>query len=349
MSENPHPTSYIPNAIPSEVSAGFFIYHATGDEGIVYADRNVISLFGCDDIEDFRTLTGNSFRGMVHPEDLEKVESNILAQTFNSGKRHDYVRYRIITKQGTVRYMEDFGHLVHDKAGNAYYYVYIIDVEKEEYYNRNLNSYAEMEIFRENKKVDRLTGLLNMNAFYEKAQEMLLDSAVKRQHPSCIVVFDILGLREINRTIGREEGDARIIALTETIRAKMPQESFIFRGHEAELIVVTSHYDEKELMSAVMSVLQTSKGNVLFGIGSTVSEIKFTTYHQTGTLLQALEEAQTDLKIKKMLNSDSSRSQALTSLVRALEEVDYDTEEHVKRTQQMGIALGHKVVSPTPS
>lgn len=343
MSENPHPTSYIPNAIPSEVPAGFFIYHATGDEGIVYADRNVISLFGCDDIEDFRTLTGNSFRGMVHPEDLEKVESNILAQTFNSGKRHDYVRYRIITKQGTVRYMEDFGHLVHDKAGNAYYYVYIIDVEKEEYYNRNLNSYAEMEIFRENKKVDRLTGLLNMNAFYEKAQEMLLDSAVKGQHPSCIVVFDILGLREINRTIGREEGDARIIALTETIRAKMPQESFIFRGHEAELIVVTSHYDEKELMSAVMSVLQTSKSNVLFGIGSTVSEIKFTTYHQAGTLLQALEEAQTDLKIKKMLNSDSSRSQALTSLVRALEEVDSDTEEHVKRTQQMGIALGHKI------
>ena len=104
-----------------------------------------------------------------------------------------------------------------------------------------------MEIFRENKKVDRLTGLLNMNAFYEKAQEMLLDSAIKCQHPSCIVVFDILSLREINRTIGREEEDARIITLTETIRAKMPQQSLIFRGHEAELIVVTSHYDEKDM------------------------------------------------------------------------------------------------------
>ena len=60
-----------------------------------------------------------------------------------------------------------------------------------------------MEIFRENKKVDRLTGLLNMNAFYEKAQEMLLDSAVKGNYPSTIVVFDILGLREVNRTPGR--------------------------------------------------------------------------------------------------------------------------------------------------
>lgn len=44
-----------------------------------------------------------------------------------------------------------------------------------------------------------------------------------------------------------------------------------------------------------------------------------------------------------MLNTSSARSQALTSLVRALEEVDMDTEEHVKRTQQMGIALGHKI------
>ncbi len=44
-----------------------------------------------------------------------------------------------------------------------------------------------------------------------------------------------------------------------------------------------------------------------------------------------------------MLNTSSARSQALTSLVRALEEVDMDTEEHVKRKQQMGIALGHKI------
>ena len=203
MSENSQSSNRFKNGTPDGVPAGFFIYHATGNEEIVFADQNVIKLFGCDDMEDFRAHTQNSFKGMVHPEDLNKVESNILAQTFNSGKRHDYVRYRIITKQGTIRYMEDFGHLVRDEAGTPYFYVYIIDVEKQEYYNKNQNSYAEMEIFRENKKVDRLTGLLNMNAFYEKAQEMLLDSAVKGNYPSTIVVFDILGLREVNRTPGR--------------------------------------------------------------------------------------------------------------------------------------------------
>lgn len=343
MSDTAHSINPGEYRTPSDVPAGFFIYNAVGNEEIRYADENVIALFGCDGIEDFRAHTGNSFRGMVHPEDLDKIESNILAQTFNSGKRHDYVRYRIITKQGSVRYMEDFGHLVRDHAGNPYFYVYIIDVEQEEYYNRNLNSFAEMEIFRENKKVDRLTGFLNMNAFYEKAQEMLLDSAVKGHFPSSIVVFDILGLREINRTMGWEEGDARIIALSETIRTNMPQGSFIFRGHEAELIVVSSQCDDESLMAAVMAVTRASKSSILFGIGSTSSDIKYASRQDHGTLLQALEEAQIDLKIKKLLNSDSSRSQTLTSLVRALEEVDSDTEEHVKRTQQMGVALGHKI------
>lgn len=344
MAERTNQSIQTGNSTPSKIPAGFFIYNAVGAEEICYADENVIKLFGCDNIEDFRAHTGNSFKGMVHPEDLDKVESNILAQTFNSGKRHDYVRYRIITKQGNVRYMEDFGHLVRDHFGNAYFYVYIIDVEKEEYYNKNQNSYAEMEIFRENKKVDRLTGLLNMNAFYEKAQEILLDSAVKGQFPSSIVVFDILGLREINRTMGRDEGDARIITLAELLRSRMPEGSFIFRGHEAELIVVSSNCGEDELLNKIINVIQNCKSNVLFGIGSTVSGVRYESARQDhGTLGQALEEAHLDLRIKKMLNSASSKSQALTSLVRALEEVDADTEAHVKRTQQMGIALGHKI------
>ena len=70
--------------IPSGVSGGFFIYHALGDEELVCADRNVIALYGCESMEEFRALTGNSLRGMVHPDDLENVEDRILAQTFRS-------------------------------------------------------------------------------------------------------------------------------------------------------------------------------------------------------------------------------------------------------------------------
>ena len=58
-------------------------------------------------------LVGGNFKGMVHPDDLYKIENQIEAQTIYAEKRHDYVRYRIITKQGDLRYIEDFGHLLH--------------------------------------------------------------------------------------------------------------------------------------------------------------------------------------------------------------------------------------------
>ena len=49
------------------------------------------------------------------------------------------------------------------------------------------------------------------------------------------------------------------------------------------------------------------------------------------------------LQMKKLLSSKSYRSQALSSLVRALQESDSDTEAHVQRTQSMGEALGRRI------
>lgn len=330
------------NSVPSDVPGGFFVYDANGGESILWADRNVVALFGCDSMEEFRLLTGNSFRGMVHPEDLERVENMVRVQTVNSGKIHDYVRYRIVTKQGDCRYVEDFGHLLRGGDGREYFYVFIVAVDRLEYENRAYNSFAELQIFEDNRKADRLTGLLTMDAFYEAARKLLLGRE-GGEAPVTVVVFDILGLRDINRALGHAEGDARICALAETIRTHMPQGSLLFRGYEAEIVVVCKNRSEQSLMDSIMTVSQVSKSFILFGVGSTGRFEDSPARHGEGTVLQALEEAQLDLQIKKMLNAKSQRSQALTSLVRALEEVDADTEAHVQRTQKMGIALGRRI------
>ncbi len=56
---------------------GFFIYHADGEEELIYANDAMIRMFNCKSEQEFRELTGNSFRGIVHPEDLELVEKSI--------------------------------------------------------------------------------------------------------------------------------------------------------------------------------------------------------------------------------------------------------------------------------
>ena len=328
------------NRIPPGVPGGFFVYSAQSSEEILYADQNVIELFGCKDIEELRQHTGNSFRGMVHPEDLERVERSIQAQTVHTDRRHDYVRYRILTKQGTCRYVEDFGHLVKDADGMIYFYVFIIDVNKAEYERREQISSAELQIFWDNRKVDWLTGLLNMEAFRERTESYLCMGNSGEDHPFTIAVFDILGLGEINRNLGHAEGDKRICSLVEVVRKRMPEGCLVFRGHEADIIAVCKDRKEKEVINDVVMVADIFEGNILLGVGEGCVKAGMNAAKEVH---KALSDAQLDLNIKKMMTTKSYRSQALNTLIRALEEVDPETEEHVQRTQKLGLALGYRI------
>ncbi len=107
---------------------GFFIYRAEKDEQILYANAQVLKIFGCETIQEFRELTGNSFRGVVHPDDLERVETEIAEQVEASERCEDYVEYRIIRKDGEVRWITDCGHLDTSEKDNNVLYVFIADV-----------------------------------------------------------------------------------------------------------------------------------------------------------------------------------------------------------------------------
>lgn len=106
---------------------GLFIYHADGDEELMYINSAVLRIFGCDTEEEFRSLTGYTFRGMVHPEDIDEVERSIQSQIANSIYDFDYVEYRIIQKDGTIRWIEDYGHFMHTEAYGDIFYVFIDD------------------------------------------------------------------------------------------------------------------------------------------------------------------------------------------------------------------------------
>lgn len=104
-----------------EIPGGFLIYHADGEEEIIYANRALLRIFGCDTLSEFRSHTHNSFRGVVHAEDLDEIERSIAEQIANSQDDLDYVEYRIVRKDGVIRWVEDYGHLVRTELGNIFY------------------------------------------------------------------------------------------------------------------------------------------------------------------------------------------------------------------------------------
>ena len=110
-----------------EMPGGFFIYQADEQEQILYANKALLRIFRCDTFEEFQELTGNSFQGVVHPDDLESVHKSIWEQIANSQYDLDYVEYRIIQKGGTIRWVEDYGHFIHSETEGDIFYVFVGD------------------------------------------------------------------------------------------------------------------------------------------------------------------------------------------------------------------------------
>ena len=109
---------------------GFFIYRADEAETLIYANEAMLRIFQCDTMDELREITGNSFRGIVHPEDLEAVEKSIKEQIAQSQYDLDYVEYRIVRKDGVIRWLDDYGHFVHSESVGDVFYVFVGDTKE---------------------------------------------------------------------------------------------------------------------------------------------------------------------------------------------------------------------------
>lgn len=113
----------------ANMSDAFFVYQARDGESLLYANPAMVNLFGCKTIAEFMDYVDHSFQGIVHPEDLDRVEWEIQHQIRESDQSMDFVQYRIIRKDGEVRWVDDWGHLETSKYGEDHglFYVFVKD------------------------------------------------------------------------------------------------------------------------------------------------------------------------------------------------------------------------------
>ena len=114
--------------IGGHMPGGFFIYQAEEPEKLIYVNRAVLDIYGCADMEEFRYFTGFTFKGMVHPDDYLKIADSIVQQIGTNKDRMDYAVYRIIRKDGEVRWVDDYGHFTETKTYGGVYVVFISDI-----------------------------------------------------------------------------------------------------------------------------------------------------------------------------------------------------------------------------
>lgn len=142
---------------------GFFIYHADGDESFIYINSQMLKIMGCKTEEEFRKHTGNSFKGLVHPDDLFDVEEGIKQQINSDSDMMDRVKYRVVKVDGQLIWIDETGHFVHTEMYGDIFYVFVIEVTDE--YNYEIQKRSEFQL----KMLDALCRdyvnvyLINMN------------------------------------------------------------------------------------------------------------------------------------------------------------------------------------------
>lgn len=167
-------TAYEVIRFMDEMPGGVLIYHADGKKEIIYANKSLLRIFQCDSIREFRILTGNSFYGMVHPQDLTEIERSIKEQIANNYYDLDYVEYRIIRKDGVVRWLEDYGHFIHSESVGDIFYVFISDATDKK--NRALLE-KEALLKEKTQKEKRLQNLIEE---YDKERRLINQEHLRR-------------------------------------------------------------------------------------------------------------------------------------------------------------------------
>ena len=141
----------LPQEFLDKFPGGMFRYKAESAGVIDRASSGLVRLFGCSDAEQFRALTGNTFKGIVHPDDWEWVSASISEQMEHGDS--DYVRYRIIRADGEVRWVDDWGHLVEDASGARWFYATLMDATE--------RVREKEELRRANERLEIITALSN--------------------------------------------------------------------------------------------------------------------------------------------------------------------------------------------
>ena len=116
------------NKIAANLPGTLLVYRANAAEDVIFVSDDIVNIFECDSVQDFMRFTGGSFANIVYPEDVEEVDEIIKDQIQATGG-YDYVTYRIITKNGRIKQVEDWGHFVHDDELGDLFYVYLHDME----------------------------------------------------------------------------------------------------------------------------------------------------------------------------------------------------------------------------
>lgn len=181
---------------------GFFVYRGDESEEILYANKKLLEIFECDTWEQFVELTGGTFNGMVYPLDRLGVNDFIMRARMD-GRSKGITRYRIRTRKGNFKYVQNYANFVDDYVEGGLLYVFL-DAARAQY--------------------DQLTGLPDMVCFLDNANSRN-NAIIRSGQIPAIVAFNMIGFKTYNTRYSRAEGNKLLIAFGDILQDMFGKEN----------------------------------------------------------------------------------------------------------------------------
>lgn len=105
------------------------VFHWRNEEHwpVEFVTPNAVLVFGYSAVDFFEGRT--QYAAIIHPDDLARVAAEVTHFSETGDERFQHEDYRIVAKDGTVRWVEDHTQILRDDAGQITHYLgYVLDV-----------------------------------------------------------------------------------------------------------------------------------------------------------------------------------------------------------------------------
>ncbi|OJV62974.1 MAG: hypothetical protein BGO41_09725 [Clostridiales bacterium 38-18] len=238
-------------------------------------------------------------------------------------RKPQIIEFTINSEKGTKHYEARF-----QQAESSEVLIIIRDMTNRVLLENQLRDLAER---------DSSTGLYNRRKF----EEAMLGYEINPVNRLTLLIYDIDGLKNINDTLGHTVGDQVIKQVANHLNATYQDAKIISRigGNEFailyEVLPLDSILQKHEVFEKALSrtnELSTFKISVSYGMATTKDNpLNASGLYQT---------ADHNLFNHKLLKQESSKSNLVKTLMKALEAKDYVTEGHTDRMGELAYKLG---------